>query len=57
MNDYIDIQEAKQAISELKELCKDIIDVSIFWTGEDEEKFPLLKRIRTLSGFYLEKYK
>jgi hypothetical protein len=35
------------------ELCELIIEASILWTGEDEERNPHLKKIRTLAGFYL----
>jgi hypothetical protein len=35
------------------ELCNLIIEASLLWTGEDEERNPLLKRIRTLAGYYL----
>ena len=42
---------------ELIKLCEDIIEASLFWTGKDEEKNPLLRRIRTLASFYIEKYK
>ena len=38
---------------ELLELCQLIISASLHWTGEDEEKNPQLKKIRTLAGFYL----
>lgn len=37
-----------------KDLCKDILEASIFWTGADEEKNPKLKRIRTLAALYLD---
>jgi len=39
---------------ELKELCDTVMEASIGWTGEDEEKNPLLKRARTLAGMHLE---
>ena len=35
------------------ELCELIIEASLFWNSEDEERNPLLKRIRTLAGYYL----
>jgi len=34
-----------------------IIDISLWWNGEDEEKIPQLKRIRTLSGVIVDFYK
>ena len=42
---------------ELLELCRLIIAASLLWTGEDEEKNPQLKKIRTLAGFYLSEEK
>ncbi len=41
----------------LQGLCRDIIEASLFWTGEDEEKNPGLKKIRTLAGLYIEEDK
>ena len=41
---------------DLLDLCEKIIDASLYWTGEDEERNPTLKTIRTLAGFYLDKY-
>ena len=43
--------------TDLKDFCEKIIDLSINWTGEDEEKIPALKTIRTLAGYYLNKKK
>ncbi len=37
----------------LVELASTIIDASLFWTGQDEEKSPKLKRARTLAGLIL----
>lgn len=31
-------------------LAAKIIEISIYWRGEDEEKFPALKTLRTLAG-------
>ena len=38
---------------DFKKLCEDIIQASADWTGMDEERNPLLRRIRTLAGYYL----
>lgn len=38
----------------LKELCDLVVAASLYWTGEDEEKNPLLKRIRTLAKYHLD---
>ena len=35
------------------ELCELIISASLHWTGDDEQKNPLLKKMRTLAGYYL----
>ena len=40
---------------ELIKLCENIIEASLFWSGKDEEKNPMLKRIRTLAGFYIKR--
>jgi hypothetical protein len=40
---------------EFKKLCQFIIDQSLYWTGQDEEKLPGLKTIRTLAGYHLDK--
>jgi hypothetical protein len=37
----------------MRDLCEMIIAASLYWTGEDEEKNPALKTIRTLAGWYL----
>ena len=39
------------------ELCNLIIDASLYWTGEDEERNPHLKKLRTLAGYYLNSEK
>jgi hypothetical protein len=39
---------------ELKELCDVVVAASLYWTGEDEKKNPLLKRMRTLARMHLE---
>ena len=36
----------------LTELANAVIDASLHWTGEDEEKNPGLKKIRTMAGLY-----
>lgn len=41
---------------EFIDLCKKIIDASLYWTGEDEDKNPGLKTIRTLAGNYLQQW-
>ena len=41
----------------LQEISKIIIEASLCWTGKDEEKNPLLKRVRTIAGVYLQKEK
>ncbi len=38
-----------------QELAKTIMDASLLWTGEDEEKNPGLKKARTLAGLLLNK--
>jgi hypothetical protein len=38
-----------------QELAKIIMDASLLWTGEDEEKNPGLKKARTLAGLLLNK--
>ena len=43
--------------AEFLNLCDLIIETSMYWTGEDEEKNPGLKTIRTLAGHYLSEYK
>lgn len=30
--------------------CEAIIEASLYWTGEDEENHPELKKMRTLAG-------
>lgn len=37
-----------------EELAREVLDASLYWTGEDEERNPLLKRIRSLAGFVLD---
>ena len=37
---------------DFKELCDLIISASLFWSGNDEEKNPDLKKARTLAGYY-----
>ena len=49
-------QKAVKARWELKTLCSEIIEASLYWTGDDEEKNPFLKKIRTLARYYLELY-
>jgi hypothetical protein len=39
----------------IEELASKIIDVSLYWTGQDEERNPGLKKIRTLAGLILNK--
>ncbi len=42
-----------------KDLAIGVIEASLYWTGDDEEKNPQLKRIRTLAADLLkeiEKY-
>jgi hypothetical protein len=34
--------------------CQCIVDASLYWTGEDEEKNPTLKRARTMAGKAME---
>jgi hypothetical protein len=38
-----------------QELAKAIMDASLLWTGQDEEKNPSLKKARTLAGLLLNK--
>ncbi len=40
----------------LREVCSLIIDASLYWAGNDECKIPELKKIRTIAGYYLEKF-
>jgi len=40
-----------------KDVCVEIIASSIYWSGEDEEKHPGLKKARTLAGLYIERHK
>lgn len=37
--------------------CQCIVDASLYWTGVDEEKNPLLKRARTMAGKAVELWK
>lgn len=39
------------------ELAKAVIEASMWWTGEDEEKNPFLKRARTLARVILHDYR
>ena len=43
--------------NDLNTFCNEILELSINWTGEDEEKIPALKTIRTLAGYYFNKDK
>ena len=47
------IKVADDRENKLLEMCNLIIDASLYWTGEDEERNPRLKRMRTLAGLYL----
>lgn len=47
------IKVADDREKKLFELCYLIIDASLYWTGEDEERNPKLKRMRTLAGLYV----
>lgn len=38
-----------------EELAEEVIEASLYWSGEDEERNPRLKRIRTLAGLILGK--
>ena len=38
-------------------LADEVIAASLHWTGEDEEKNPGLKKIRTLAGHMLEQWR
>jgi len=41
----------------LREFCELVIgDVSAYWGGDAEERIPGLKRLRTLAGYYLNKF-
>ncbi len=40
-----------------KKACEAIIEASQYWNGEDEDKHPELKRIRTLCGSWIDDYK
>ena len=42
---------------ELLELSRMIISASANWTGEEEDKNSLLRTIRTLSGYYIDRNK
>ena len=53
----IDINDIQQIKKDLLGLSENIVEASLYWTGEDEEKNPKLKRIRTLAGFYKDRYK
>jgi hypothetical protein len=35
------------------DFCHAVIDASLFWSGEDEEKCPALKFLRTMAAYYL----
>lgn len=49
--------DAKVAVTnDLIQLADLIIEASINWTGEDEEKAPILKKTRTLAGYFKDKY-
>jgi len=39
------------------DFCESVIEASLYWTGEDEEKCPALKYLRTIAGFYLREIK
>jgi len=39
------------------ELARAVIEASMWWTGEDEEKNPSLKRARTLAGIIMHDYR
>lgn len=39
------------------ELCELIINASLYWSSEDEERNPHLKKLRTLAGYYLNSEK
>ena len=43
----------KLKIDDLETLCNEVIKASLYWTGDDENAIPGLKRIRTLAGLYL----
>ena len=40
---------------DFKELCELVIKCSMRWSGNDEEKYPELKRLRTLAGYYIDR--
>lgn len=50
-----DLEPVKEQLTDLETFCEKIIDLSITWTGTDEEQIPALKTIRTLAGYYLNK--
>ena len=56
MIELLDINDfKKEQTTDLNTFCNRILELSIYWTGEDEKKIPALKTIRTLAGHYLNK--
>ncbi len=42
--------KSKDSARMLQELAEIVIEASLYWTGEDEQKNPALKKARTLAG-------
>jgi hypothetical protein len=42
----------KSDYEKLIELSELVLESALYWTGDDEEKNPKLKRLRTLAGVY-----
>lgn len=53
-NDYLN--KLTKARNDGCHLADTIIEASLYWTGEDEERNPALKTARTLAGLFLGSY-
>lgn len=43
------------AAPDMLDIARLVVDASLYWTGTDEERNPLLKRLRTLAGAVMAK--
>ena len=50
------ITNEDKIFKDFMDLCKKVLDASFYWTGEDEERNPMLKTIRTLASYYKDLY-
>ncbi len=52
----ININDPDQIKKDLKDLADKIIEASLLWNSDDEEKNPALRTARTLAGIFKDRY-